>query len=86
VPRKTKIVQHTPAIDDGFIPDRLPDYESESQDEFVVKRGSLVAHEIFGRGKVLEVSGRGRNLKAVVQFETYGRKSLLLEFARLRPA
>jgi len=66
--------------------DRMPDYESESQEEFQVQRGSIVLHETFGKGKVIEISGRGDARKATVQFEGYGIKNLILKFAKLRPS
>ena len=71
--------------EDGFTSDAMPDYESESQELTAIKRGHMVRHELFGRGKVIEVSGSGEGRKAVVQFEDFGLKSLILKFARLRP-
>ena len=66
--------------------DAMPDYESESQEQFDVKRGAVVKHEIFGVGRVMVVSGKGDAQKAVVQFEEYGTKNLIVKYARLRPA
>ena len=66
--------------------DAMPDYESESQEQFEVKRGAIVKHEIFGVGRVMVVSGKGDAQKAVVQFEEYGTKNLIVKYARLRPA
>jgi DNA helicase-2/ATP-dependent DNA helicase PcrA len=71
---------------DGFQPDPFPDYESESQEFVEIKRGSLVVHEVFGKGKVIEVSGGGEMQKAAVKFESYGVKNLVLKFARLKNA
>jgi DNA helicase-2/ATP-dependent DNA helicase PcrA len=64
----------------------MPDYESESQEEFEIRRGVIVSHENFGRGKVIQVTGVGDARKATVQFEGYGVKHLILRFAKLRPA
>lgn len=69
-----------------FSEDPMPDYESETQEHLEVKRGTLVIHETFGRGKVMDVNGSGDARKAVVHFEEYGVKNLILKFARLRPA
>jgi DNA helicase-2/ATP-dependent DNA helicase PcrA len=69
-----------------FLNDSMPDYESESQEHFEVKRGAVVQHEIFGRGNVVGVSGKGDAQKAIVQFEGYGTKNLIVKYARLRPA
>jgi DNA helicase-2/ATP-dependent DNA helicase PcrA len=71
------------ASDDGFVADDMPDYESESQEQITVRKGLIVVHEAFGRGKVIEVQGRGEQQKAVVQFNEYGLKSLILKYARL---
>lgn len=59
-------------------------YEDESQIVPQLRTGSLVEHEEFGRGKVLALSGRGDLMKAVVMFDSAGKKSLMLKFARLR--
>ena len=66
--------------------DDLPNYEDESQEVFEIKKGSLVQHEMFGKGKVIQVNGRGDAMKATVHFEEYGVKSLIVKFARLRSA
>ena len=65
--------------------DTMPDYESESQVQFEIKRGSIVQHEMFGRGRVAEVQGRGDAQKVVVQFDRVGIKSLVVKYANLRP-
>ncbi|MGL5317374.1 MAG: ATP-dependent helicase, partial [Bacteroidales bacterium] len=45
--------------------------------------GAQVQHERFGSGIVKALEGEGDNRKAIVQFETFGEKTLLLRFARL---
>jgi DNA helicase-2/ATP-dependent DNA helicase PcrA len=82
VPRASRQKNEEPA----YLSDAMPDYESESQEHFEVKRGAIVLHEIFGRGSVLGVSGKGDAQKAIVQFEGYGTKNLIVKYARLRPA
>jgi DNA helicase II / ATP-dependent DNA helicase PcrA len=59
-------------------------YENESQVVPHLRIGSLVEHEDFGRGKVLALSGKGDLMKAVVSFDSAGKKSLMLKFARLK--
>ncbi len=49
-----------------------------------LRRGARVTHEIFGEGRIIEVSGRGDKAKAVVDFSKHGRKNLMLKFANLR--
>ena len=45
--------------------------------------GMTVAHERFGKGKVLKVEGKAPDLKATVFFPSAGQKQLLLRFAKL---
>ncbi len=45
--------------------------------------GSVVFHQRFGRGKVLQVEGTGDNTKATVFFGPHGTKNLILKFAKL---
>ncbi len=84
VSRPGRTVRKRP--EETFFEDTMPDYESESQEVLDVKRGSIVLHETFGRGKVIEVKGNGDARKAVVQFDEYGVKNLILKFARLKSA
>lgn len=44
--------------------------------------GQVIEHQRFGRGVVVAVEGTGENSKATVDFDTTGRKQLLLKFAR----
>lgn len=72
--------------EEGHFSDDLPNYEDESQEVFEIKKGTLVKHEMFGRGKVVQVQGKGDAMKATVHFDEYGVKSLIVKFARLRSA
>lgn len=45
--------------------------------------GMTVAHERFGKGKVLKIEGKAPDIKATVFFPTAGQKQLLLRFAKL---
>jgi len=47
-----------------------------------IKEGSVIKHQRFGIGKVIKIDGTGENRKATVDFESTGRKQLLLKFAR----
>lgn len=51
-----------------------------------LKENLRVEHERFGYGTILSIDGDGADRKAVVEFDTCGRKTLLLKFARLRLA
>jgi DNA helicase-2/ATP-dependent DNA helicase PcrA len=68
-----------------YFTDVTPEYENESQDSFHAKVGSRVVHESFGNGRILALDGSGDNARAVVDFESVGRKNLMLKYANLRP-
>ncbi len=78
------IKQKPAARSDAFTPDEEVDYDNDSQDEIKLKVGATVEHEVFGRGKVTNLSGRGDGAKAIVNFQSVGSKNLMIKFARLR--
>ena len=65
------------------------DVYQESYDDFDQERrslrvGSRVTHEIFGSGKILQISGLGDMQKVSIMFEDFGTKHLLVKFANLK--
>jgi len=48
-----------------------------------VKKGSVVFHNNFGMGKVIDVTGRGDAKKAQIHFEKVGIKNIILKYANL---
>jgi DNA helicase-2/ATP-dependent DNA helicase PcrA len=46
--------------------------------------GNVVDHIRFGKGEVINIEGRGANVKAEIKFENGGLKKLLLRFAKLK--
>ncbi|MGF1634366.1 MAG: ATP-dependent helicase, partial [Phycisphaerae bacterium] len=50
------------------------------------RKGDAVRHPKFGTGTVFDVAGMGTNTRVVVDFQSAGRKTLILEYARLEPA
>jgi DNA helicase-2/ATP-dependent DNA helicase PcrA len=74
-----------PDDSEKYFADVTPEYENESQDTFHAKVGSRVVHESFGNGRILALDGSGDNARAVVEFESVGRKNLMLKYANLRP-
>lgn len=46
--------------------------------------GLIVQHQRFGMGKIEAVEGQGENAKATVVFNNFGKKQLLLKFAKLK--
>jgi DNA helicase-2/ATP-dependent DNA helicase PcrA len=53
------------------------------REELGVKKGSVVYHNNFGKGRVIEVSGRGDSKKAQIQFDKAGVKNIILKYANL---
>ena len=47
------------------------------------QRGQRVRHPTFGVGRIAEVSEMGQHTRAVVQFDRAGRKTLILQYAKL---
>ncbi len=56
---------------------------NQSADYKDIVPGAVVQHQRFGKGKVLSVEGLGADAKAVVFFNNFGNKTLILRFARL---
>ena len=57
---------------------------SESQDAPRFIKGEVVRHPQFGRGTIRELSGFGRDLKAVIEFDDVGRKKVVVRYANLQ--
>ncbi|RPI16766.1 MAG: DNA helicase [Ignavibacteriae bacterium] len=49
-----------------------------------IKKGAVVYHNNFGRGRVIETSGKGDTRKAQIQFDKVGVKNIILKYANLR--
>ncbi|HBJ07905.1 MAG TPA: ATP-dependent DNA helicase, partial [Coprobacter fastidiosus] len=47
-----------------------------------IQVGSVIRHDRFGQGEVIDISGDGDNAKIGVEFENVGKKQLLLKFAK----
>jgi len=56
---------------------------SESQDMPSLVKGARVRHPRFGSGTVAELSGFGGDVKAAIDFDTVGRKVVVLKYANL---
>ncbi len=67
-----------------YASDPMPSYENESQESFHVRVGLRVLHETFGSGRIVALKGLGEDARAVVEFESVGRKQLLLKYAHLQ--
>jgi DNA helicase-2/ATP-dependent DNA helicase PcrA len=49
------------------------------------RRGQMVRHPKFGVGRIADVSDMGSQTRAVVEFNSAGRKTLILQYAQLEP-
>jgi hypothetical protein len=43
----------------------------------------VVKHPQFGVGRILEISNLGQQTRANIEFQKFGRKTLILQYARL---
>lgn len=55
-----------------------------AEDTSNMKVGDVVEHQRFGKGSVLQIEGDFGNKKATIEFEEFGKKQLVLKFAKLR--
>ena len=63
---------------------RTVDY-SESQDQPRLIRGARGRHPQFGGGTVLELSGFRNDVRATIDFDSVGRKTVVVRYANLQP-
>ena len=47
--------------------------------------GQTVRHPQFGVGKISDISDLGQHTRATIEFQKFGRKTLILQYARLEP-
>ena len=57
--------------------------EEANQDLAPLVRGQRVVHRVFGSGRVVALSGYGRDVRVTVDFDTVGRKKLVARHAGL---
>jgi DNA helicase-2/ATP-dependent DNA helicase PcrA len=67
--------------EDDHIRQRMQDESDRLGGQF--KRGQLVRHKIFGLGRVADITPMGSQTRAIIEFNTAGRKTLILEYAKL---
>ena len=78
-PRDTGRAPRFEGSDDGV----YIDY-SDAQDVPRFVKGERVRHPQFGRGVIRDLSGFGQDLKATIDFDTIGRKKVVLRYANLQ--
>lgn len=71
------------SYDDFYQESYDDDYNQERRS---VRVGSRVQHDIFGEGKILQITGNGSDQKITIDFEEHGTKTLLVKFAKLKLA
>lgn len=49
-----------------------------------IRKGSIVYHDNFGKGKVIELTGKGENKKAKIHFDKAGLKRIMIKYANLK--
>lgn len=59
-----------------------PDFKPDAPDKFF--EGANVEHDRFGNGVILSLSGKMPDMRAVVSFDEFGEKTLLLKYAKLK--
>lgn len=63
--------------------ERVVDY-ADSQDPVRLVKGARVRHPQFGGGTVLALSGFGSDLRATIEFDSVGRKQVVVRYANLQ--
>ncbi|MBX7047096.1 MAG: UvrD-helicase domain-containing protein [Ignavibacteria bacterium] len=57
---------------------------SQAEDTFSdIKKGVIVNHSTFGKGRVLDVTGKGVDKKAEIYFDDIGLKKIVLKYAKM---
>ena len=69
--------------DDDYSQDIDVDHYSQEDNTFYIKVGQRVRHMKFGNGVILSYTGKGDNLKIQINFESYGKKWLVMSYAQL---
>ena len=75
----------------SFTPIRKPSAAPAREDPSFVpvsvldlRVGQRIEHNRFGQGTILEFTGEGADMKATIDFSMYGRKVILLKYAKIR--
>lgn len=62
----------------------VPSSDFSPDDPFLAQPGKKIEHQRFGFGTVRALEDSGDNAKAVIDFEEYGEKKIVLRFAKIR--
>jgi DNA helicase-2/ATP-dependent DNA helicase PcrA len=85
MPRQDLEVHDRTGLAFGSTRDEFRDRADEEQERLSTqfRRGQLVRHPTFGMGRIVEISDMGSQTRAIVEFNRAGRKTLILQYARL---
>ncbi|MDB5322639.1 MAG: pcrA 1 [Phycisphaerales bacterium] len=78
---RTGVESFSEGDEDGYIRQRMEAESERLGGQF--KRGQLVRHKMFGLGRVAEITPMGSQTRAIIEFNTAGSKTLILEYAKL---
>ena len=73
-------------VSDGAIhrlASQTADISATSKNGRTINVGSVVKHAVHGQGIVRELSGSGRDIKAIVDFKTAGRRTIVARFLEI---
>ena len=70
-------------FDDEYSQEAHPDHFSQEDNSVYIKIGQRVRHLKFGNGVILSYTGKGDSLKIHINFESYGKKWLVMSYAQL---
>ena len=70
-------------FDDDYSQDTNIDHFSQEDSSTYIKVGQRVRHMKFGVGVILSYTGKGDSLKLQINFESYGKKWLVMSYAQL---
>ena len=70
-------------LDDEYSQETHSDNFSQEDNSVYIKIGQRVRHLKFGNGVILSYTGKGDSLKIHINFESYGKKWLVMSYAQL---
>jgi DNA helicase-2/ATP-dependent DNA helicase PcrA len=62
---------------------KAPEFDDFSQDTVEFRMGQYVRHKVYGRGRILSISGFSDDMKLTVLFNDGARRKLMAKFANL---
>jgi DNA helicase-2/ATP-dependent DNA helicase PcrA len=85
MPRQDLEIYDRTGLAFGSTRDELRDQADDEQERLSTqfRRGQLVRHPTFGMGRILDITDMGSQTRATVEFNRAGRKTLILQYARL---